>query len=220
MENYKIKYDWDQARVWYNQGWSDGMIARHLGCHQTAVIAWRRRAGLNPHYAHCKPSSPVTPEERRRARKLLREGAARRQVANTLGRSISTIQRLRDEISEDPRLRQTGHSVASSICSVGKDAPALLRELRQACRHVRDEMLRDDVIAQMMLDLLEGKLRRDQIKDQARKYSGRAIGQWQSPFGPASLDEELTEDGLSLGHILPCERTNDWVEAMGGPTCN
>jgi hypothetical protein len=78
-----------------------------------------------------------------------------------------------------------------------------------------DPTLRDDVISEMFLALLEGRLSRDQIGTEAKTYTGRAIGQWQSKWAPVSLDEDLTGEGFRLVDVIPCPRADDWLQAMG-----
>lgn len=213
MANATPVYDWDKAQGWYALGWSDGKIAIGLGCHQTSVIKWRRRNGLAPLFNNC--TKQMTTEDKRKARKILREGASIAQVAKAIGFSHNTILSVRSAIKNDPRLRKSGQSLSQPRKKVARLATQLLSEIREACRYVADPVLRDDVIAEMYLDLLEDRIKPDQIKAQARVYSSRAIGLWQSKFGPVSLDEDLTGDGFTLGDTIQCPHADAWLEEMG-----
>ena len=46
----RSKYDRLTFRLLYDQGLSDGQIARKLGCGTTTVATWRNKAGLKPNY--------------------------------------------------------------------------------------------------------------------------------------------------------------------------
>lgn len=70
----------------YNQGLSDGAIARELGTTKSGVSAWRRRNDLP---ANC--SSIVSPEEDQKRRVLLQRGLTDAEVANQCGVTPAAI---------------------------------------------------------------------------------------------------------------------------------
>lgn len=55
--------------------------------------------------------------------------------------------------------------------------------------------LRDDVISDMYVALLENEITFEQIADEAGAYSTRAVADFESRFGPLSLDESRFEGG-------------------------
>ena len=192
-------------------GMSDSEIARHFGINQSCVTRWRQRLGRT---ANAQPAM-TGPQERRKARKMLRAGASIQQVAEALECSTTTAKRLRKEIATEPGLRQHGQTVAATSRIVASEAAEIMAELRHATRRMADQTLRDDVISEMFLDLMEGRLLRDRITAEAKSYCSRAVGQWQSAWGAVSLDEDLTGDGFRLVDVIPCPSADDWLQAMG-----
>ncbi len=208
----KIKTE--EARQLHAQGISDGDIARHFGVTQSGATRWRHKQGLPPN-APPKALPQLPDEKTRRARKLLREGMTLEQVARDVGCSRRTVVKIRAKIKNDTRLHTSGKSLSSVRNAARRDAVAILAELKTATRHVTDAAIRDDVMGDMFLAMMEGRLERQQIKNEARRYSGRAIDQWQSRWAPASIDEALTEDGLRLVDLIPCPDAAAWLESVG-----
>lgn len=205
-------YDWGEARARYDEGWSDGRIAKHLGCHQTTVIKWRRRSDLPPKISQ---SSPISEAERRLCRKMLRAGDSRKQIANLIGTSINTVGKERRKLGADPRLRRSGQNVSNAQVHVARNVESIMAELTRACRYISDPAIRDDVIGEMALDMLEDRLKPSEIKSKVRIYAGREFRKWASPFGPRSLDEEIGEDGLTLGMLIPCPQSISKLAELG-----
>lgn len=195
-------------------GKSDGDIARHFGVTQSGATRWRQRQGLPPNN---KPRAlpRLSDEARRRSRKLLREGATLDQVASAIGCSRRTVIRLRAPIAGDDRLRKHGHSLQGARNEARRDGRQILAELKAATRHVTDRALRDDVIGEMFLAMMEGRLGRDRINVEARRYSGRALEQWQSRWAPVSIDEDLTGEGFRLVDLIACPSAAAWLESVG-----
>ena len=196
------------------EGKSDGDIARHFGVTQSGATRWRQRRGILPNVAPTTQPR-LSAEARRRARKLLREGATLEQVASTVGCCKRTAIKLRAAITGDDRLRKHGHSLQGERNEARRDAGQILAELKAATRHVADNALRDDVVGDMFLAMMEGRLSRDRIKIEARRYSGRAIDQWQSRWAPASIDEDLTGEGFRLVDLIACPSAAAWLESVG-----
>lgn len=206
------KINTEEALQLYRQGMSDGDIARHFSVTQSGVTRWRQRQGIPPNFAQ---QTRLDADKRRLARKLLREGMSAGQVAATIGCCYMTIQHIRREIKQDPRLRGHGQTLRGVRHSTKRDTVAILAELKTATRHVTDAALRDDVMGEMYLAMMEGRLERQNIKIEARRYSGRAIDQWQSKWAPASIDEALTEDGLRLIDLIACPSAQAWLDSVG-----
>lgn len=202
------------ARQLHAQGKSDGDIARHFGVTQSGATRWRQRQGLPPNViVNVQPH--LSAERRRRGRKLLREGATVRQVALAIGCGRNAAASLRKGLKGDVRLRGHGVSLRGARNAARKDAAAILAELKAATRHVSDATIRDDVMGDMYLAMMEGKLSRDQIKAEARRYSGRTIDQWQSRWAPASIDEDMTGEGFRLVDLIACPSAAAWLESVG-----
>lgn len=44
----RTRYDWEKAKMLYDQKWSDSKIAAAMGCGVNSVFAWRKREKLPP----------------------------------------------------------------------------------------------------------------------------------------------------------------------------
>ncbi|KHS43402.1 hypothetical protein [Novosphingobium subterraneum] len=206
------KIDRDEARKMHSEGASDTDIARRFGVTQSGATRWRQKQGLQPNII-APPS--LTPEHHRKARKMFREGATVEQVARALGCSTVTANKLRKPLRGDPRLRGHGITLQAEQRMARRDALAIVNELKAATRRINDGSIRDDTIGEMFLALMEGRLQRDQIKNEARRYSGRQVGLWQSPWAPASIDEDLNAEGFTLADLIPCPTAAAWLESVG-----
>lgn len=208
------KINTDEALKLYADGLSDGDLARHFGVTQSGATRWRQRQGLKPNVvATSRPA--LSDQERRLMRKLLRQGATVEQVAREVGCGERVITRMRSKMKGDDRLRKSGKILRGTRSAARKDAAAILDELKAATRRITDTSIRDDTMGEMFLAFMEGRLRRDQIKTEARKYSGRQMNLWQSPWAPASIDEAMTEDGLRLVDLIACPAADAWLENVG-----
>lgn len=195
-------------------GKSDSDIARHFGVTQSGATRWRHKQGLAGNVpAKARPA--LTPEQHRLARKMLRRGDTAEQVGQALGFTKRTILKVRKAIAGDKRLRGHGQTLVTARRIAREEAELILRELQAATRHVSDPALRDDVIGEMYLDLIEGRLARDRIKAEVRRYSGQALNRWQSRWAPVSIDEDMTGDGFRLADLIPCPSAAAWVESVG-----
>lgn len=55
--------------------------------------------------------------------------------------------------------------------------------------------IREEVVSELCLAVLQHDLTLDDIKQHAKKFVGRAFTTWANGFGPRSLDEAINEDG-------------------------
>lgn len=207
------KINTEEALRLYAQGVSDHAIARHFGVTQSGATRWRQRQGLPP--KNTASTVRVSAESKRKARKMFREGATVDQVSRAIGCSENTAQRMRQQIKGDARLRGHRMTLQRVQAQARRHVTAILTELKTATRHVTDATMRDDVMGDMYLAMMEGRLERQNIKTEARRYSGRAIEQWQSKWAPASIDEAMTEDGLRLIDLIACPSAQAWLESVG-----
>lgn len=53
---------------------------------------------------------------------------------------------------------------------------------------------RDDAISDLYVAMLEGAVDTADITSEARRYASRAVAQFESRYGPRSLDEPIFED--------------------------
>lgn len=203
----------EEARQLHAQGKSDGDIARHFNVTQSGATRWRQREGLPAN--NTATTIKVSAEGKRKARKMFRVGATVEQVARAIGCSENTARKLRSQIKGDVRLRGHGVTLQGARNTARRDVAAILADMKAATRHVTDPTIRDDAMGDMFLAIMEGRLERDRIKTEARRYTSRAIEQWQSKWAPASIDEALTEDGLRLVDLIACPHAEAWRESVG-----
>lgn len=75
-----------------------------------------------------------------------------------------------------------------------------------AVPHGASEATREDAISDLYLAVLEGKVATADIPVAAKRYASRAVGKWESRFGPRSLDEKIFDDGRET-----------WADALADP---
>lgn len=74
----------------------------------------------------------------------------------------------------------------------------------------------EDVVADMIMAVLDGTLPLAQIEAEARRYGNRVLDRFASKFGARSLDQALgDEEGFTLMDCLVDEGSSDWLEEMG-----
>src|SRR5690606_33857046 len=113
----------------YRSGASDGAIARHFEATQAAVTRWRQRRGLAPNF---EQSGPLSTDQIRKARKLLRQGLTRHQVAGEVGAGMGAVQRIRKKMGNDPSLRGTGKTLRGARAAATRDPRALYARIVKA----------------------------------------------------------------------------------------
>lgn len=185
------RVDQVRARELYDAGESDRAIARALEVDPSAITLWRQKLGLKvrPH------PSRLSDEKRRAARKLLRQGASSPAVMAEIGCCKKTVMRLRKAMQKEP-LRKGGANDKSTRIRVMRD-PTIRLRMAAAIGDQVPQDIRNDAIADMYLDVLEGRLAIDQIERRAGTYRSKAFDMCGSKFGAVSLDAE-NEDGLTL----------------------
>lgn len=207
------KINTEEAHQLHAQGMSDCDLARHFNVTQSGATRWRQRQGLPAN--NTAGTVRVTADSKRKARKMFREGATVEQVARAIACSENTARKIRGQIKGDPRLRGHGVTLQGARNTARNDVAMILADMKSATRHVADATIREDAMGDMFLAIMEGRLERDRIKTEARRYTSRAIDQWQSKWAPASIDEALTEDGFRLVDLIPCPRAAAWLKWAG-----
>ena len=195
-QGYRQKIDHAQALAMYGVGASDGEIARRFGATQSGATRWRQRQGLAP---NMEKFQPVDAHRKRAARKLLRNGASRRHVAETIGVCVNTITRIRKAMGSTG-LRPTGLSDRAIRTQVLNDH-TLERRIRRAVGANLPAEIRYEAATELYVDVLEGRLARDRIETAAASYRNRAYYMCGSKFGPRSLDAE-NDDSWTLSDTL------------------
>jgi transcriptional regulator with XRE-family HTH domain len=200
-----------EALKMYEAGASDAQIAERFGATQSGATRWRQRKHLPPNF---DGGTRLTPEQQRKARKLLRQGLTRAQVGFELGVTKETIQRIRNQMKPHPGLRGTGKTLQKVRAEATKDPQLLYARIVKAVGKGVAPDIAADAVSDLYMDLLEGKLQPSEIETAARKYKGRVLDRYASRFGPRSLDEEIGEDGFSLAEMVEDRSALDAFDAV------
>lgn len=135
----------EAARL-HADGGTDCAIARQLGVSQSCVTRWRTRNGLP---GNGEKNPPIDPQIKAAAIKLLLCRMSGPEVSKALGLSKNSVQRLRDQLGDDPRLLPFGKRSAaakvqrfSSGRRVANLGPSLRKRAFAAyCRDLNDRQI-------------------------------------------------------------------------------
>jgi transposase-like protein len=194
MAGSRAAFDSLRARRLYDEGTPDTKIADALGVWRSVVRRWRAREGLPALFRQgCSNGRAVSPETRERATQLLARGISSRDVALRTGIGDATARRIRKAMGDHPGLLPSGGQRKPSFATPFKDE-AYARIARAVSRFLPAD-IRDDVISDAYVALLEGTLAEADIETRIRRFENRVIGSFANKFGALSLDEGRGEDG-------------------------
>ena len=149
---------------------------------------------LDEPYNHARGRRRLPMAIEREALERLLRGESLTTIAGALGVGESALRRLRRTLDDHQRA-QRAQAVREARAQAPLDAGALMALVEAAVPRTIEQALRDDVVAELHLALIERRLMPDQIATAARTFVNRAIAAWQSAWGPRSLDDELSPDG-------------------------
>lgn len=183
-----------EALAMYDAGANDNEIALRFHALPSAVAHWRSRHGLPS-----KHFKGLSASQRRQAMRMLRDGATRQQVSDTIGVCKAAIQRIRKSMPSEG-LRSTGinqYTIRAQVLNNNDLYPRILRAVGSGLP--RD--VKHDAANEMYVDVLDGKLSADLIEARASRYRNRAWSICGSNYGPVSLDA-ANDDDFSLGDLI------------------
>lgn len=196
---YRPKFDNEIALALYDEGASDGEIARHFGATQSGALRWRQRKGLERNF---DPNGPLPTHVARSAKRMLSEGASRRQVAEAHDiKCLGTIQKLRRKMPKQG-MRRTGINNATIRAQVLKDRTVVPR-IAKAVGTKLPADVKHDAVSSLYLAVLEGLICRDLIEEKAPRFRARAYALNGHDYSQRSLDDG---DGRS------------WIDQLEDPT--
>ena len=198
--------DHEKALSMYEAGASDAAIGKAVGVTQSGVTRWRQRLGLEPNHMRLQK---MAASERRKALKLLRQGAAAKVVAEQLGVCKKTILLLRGQTSSEG-MRKHGDTTFNRRKKLQKN-PEIYHRIEQAVGVHLPEHIREEAAADMLADLYSGLLTDEHIERTAPKYRSRAFDMCGSHFGAISIDSE-NDDGLKIVDMLADPSTLDYSD--------
>lgn len=141
-------------------------------------------------------------------------------IAKAAGVGPDSIWRLRRELSDDQRTERSLAIRARIARGGGLHGAALMTKIRATVSRRIDPVLRDDVVSEIYLAVIEGRVEAEQVCAVVKSFVSRGMAQWQSAYGSRSLDQKLHDDGgRTLGDLLD-DRTAltgiDAIEVGGG----
>lgn len=138
------------------------------------------------------------------------DGLIDRQIAEKVGCARGSIWQWRMAYGLPPNYIATPRTSPSTL---PPPISPLSDDLYRLCDAAVSRLLaphdRQEAISDLICAHLEGRLALDDIGTEARKFENRVIGQYSSRFGDRSLDEEIGEDGFTLGHTLVDEEAEE-----------
>lgn len=134
------------------------------------------------------------PQETQAVEALLR-GDVVADIAQAVGVGPDSVWRLRRTLSDDQRAQRARAMRDRLAIGRGLQGEFLMTRIKAAVPSRLDPVLRDDVISEIYLAVIEGRVEPEQIGAVIRSFVSRGMAQWQSAYGPRSLDEKLSADG-------------------------
>ncbi|MEG3176156.1 hypothetical protein U1872_07950 [Sphingomonas sp. RB3P16] len=186
------------------------------------------------HRQHMKNSGirsvvTLSNEDQIEVRNRLLAGDTVRSVAERFGLpKMSVGGFLRSLSSDDRRVRNDTFLVAAARRRASKLADSISRpratnpaadplyaEIAKSVSRRIDPALRDDMISQAYLEVLEGRLDPKHLREGMRKVRGRVFSAFANPWGNLSIDAPTREDGTgSWVENIPDERALQAFDAV------
>lgn len=157
--------------------------------------------GVLLHLGCCDHNGRVAPEQIARRKEiiaLLVRGVPVDEIGRRFGRAANVIDRYRRFLTA-AQVEQRARAIAERRRRSAAYAPVtahrdpLYAQVASAVPATLPQHLRDDIISDMIVAVLEGRGASAVCAD-ARRFISRGFRQWASKFGPASLDEARFDD--------------------------
>lgn len=135
------------------------------------------------------------------------------EVAQAVGASASSVWRLRATLSDEHRAQRALAMRARLKIERGRQGELLMDRIKAVMPRGLDAVLRDDVVGEIYLAVIEGRVEPEQIGAVARSFVNRGLREWQPFYGPRSLDAAIGTDGSRTLADLVGDETA--VDAIG-----
>lgn len=160
--------------------------------------------------ANTEPPEPTPEQIERRASIVaaIMRGDPFSQIGERVGITGRTAASYVRWLTPEQRERRKAMEQARYVRSVGTEAlrphrDPLYAAIAAAVPRWPSEATRDDAISDLYLAVLEGSVAANDVAAEARRYATKAVSQWESRFGPRSLDELAFEGGReTLGDMI------------------
>ncbi|UZW54940.1 hypothetical protein NUH86_15915 [Sphingobium sp. JS3065] len=180
-----------------------GRLKGHAG---TCSATWERGARR-------RGPKPVDTGLSERVRALLVNGEGADQIKLITGAPAATVFRIRGQLSADDKATRRA---ALAHRRASKDDPhaLIISEVQAAVSRSIDPSIRDEVVAELCLAILEGRLEMAKLRPAARTFTSRAFTRWASMFGPRSLDGTVGSTDRNLADVIGDGTAGDIIDEI------
>lgn len=189
----------ENMAIMYAERKPDFQISRALHCARQTVQRWRARNGLPRLYepgcaATREAFVKVTVEQELEITRLLKNGWDRKRIRDKLGVSLHYVDKRRAKLDpRTPGLVPWGGQRRETVNATFRN-DLYKRAFAAIPRGIAAD-LRDDMISDIVVAVLDGSLAEDRIEAEAGRFINGTYRAFASRFGPVSLDEARGEDG-------------------------
>ena len=154
-------------------------------------------------YEQPRGRRPFAPPVEREAIAALIRGDLVADIAKKAGVGTDSVYRLRATLPDEAKAARS-RAIRARIAQRGKaEGETIMAQIERAVSRRIDPMLRDDVVGELYLAVMEGRLEADKISAAVRSFVNRGLSEWQSAYGPKSLDAKFgPDDGRSLVEMI------------------
>ncbi len=148
----------------------------------------------------------------RQVRNALLTGVSDKDAATLAGITTAAARAIRRQFTPAESVQRAAAIRKHRASTVGSDVGNILARVQAAVSRNLDGALRDDVINDLCLAVLDGRVAESEIKAAARTFTSCALKAWQSQYGPRSLDEERGDGGLKLLDTLGDDTSPNFID--------
>lgn len=133
----------------------------------------------------------------------LRRGDSIHEIAKAVGVGRDSILRLRQTFTVEERDQRARAMRARAKQNRELQPERLLASIKSAVSNRIDAALRDDVISEIYLAVIEGRIEPEQVRAVVRSFVSKGMAEWQPLHGPRSLNQSAFEDGgATVGDLV------------------
>lgn len=166
-------------------------------------------------YGKPRGRRPYAEPTESQAVKALVEGDSVADIASRLGVAASGLYRLRKYLPQEQR-DQRAKAIRRRL-SLGGEAQGveIMAVVRAAVPATISGPVRDDIEAELYLAVMEGRIEVAQVRNVARSFVNRGFAEWESKYGPKSLDQPLAEGGsMALRDLIEDQTTTEQLDEL------
>jgi len=136
-------------------------------------------------------------------------------IAKAARVGTGSVWRLRKSLGAEQRAQRT-KSIRARIARAGVGrGEEIMARIKAAVRRGIDPVVRDDIEAEIYLAVIEGRIETEQIKSVVKRFISRGLSEWQSNYGPKSLDATLgPDDGRALIDLIRDDTSSGHLEEI------